>query len=117
MTSCSSLGAVADPLTIEWIRDRVTTEEYLLTLHADEERRNEGLEIRDLETVLTTGVILENYPKDPRGPSCLVYGEDQGMPIHVVCGKNRSEWLVIITVYRPSLPKWESPTRRRRGKR
>jgi hypothetical protein len=106
-----------DPLTTDWIRDRVASDQYLLTLHADEERRNEGLEISDLETALTTGVILEDYPNDPRGPSCLVNGESQGIPIHIVCGRNRSGWLVIITVYRPEPPKWESPARRRGDKR
>ncbi|MGH7480317.1 MAG: DUF4258 domain-containing protein [Candidatus Methylomirabilales bacterium] len=108
---------MTDSLTKEWIRQRVATNQYLLTLHADEERRSEGLEITDLETVLQTGVILEEYPNDPRGASCLVYGESEGIPVHVVCGRNRSGWLVIITVYSPEPPKWESPTRRRGGKR
>lgn len=104
---------MGESLTVQWIRDRVATDEYLFTLHADEERRNEGLEISDIETVLKAGVILEDYPDDPRGPSCLVYGESQGIPVHVVCGRNRSGWLVIITVYRPGPPRWESPTTRR----
>ncbi len=104
---------MTDPLTTDWIRDRVASDQYLLTLHADEERRNEGLEIADLETVLSSGVILENYPNDPRGPSCLVYGETQGIAVHVVCGRNRSGWLVIITVYSPGPSKWESPIKRR----
>jgi len=101
-------------LTKEWIRECVESGQYLLTLHADEERRNDGLGMVDLETALTNGMILESYPDDPRGPSCLVYGESHGIPVHVVCGGNRSGWLVVITVYRPSPPKWESPTRRRR---
>jgi len=104
---------MSDSLTTGWIRERIANNEYLLTLHADEERRNEGLEIADLETVLRNGVILEDYANDPRGPSCLVYGETQGIPVHVVCGRNRSGWLVIITVYSPGPPKWESPKRRR----
>ncbi|MFQ5830105.1 MAG: DUF4258 domain-containing protein [Candidatus Methylomirabilia bacterium] len=100
---------------MEWIRERVETDQYLLTIHADEERRNDGLEMADLETVLTGGVILEGYPEDPRGPSCLVSGESRRIPVLVVCGRNRSGWLVVITVYRPGRPKWESPTRRRSG--
>jgi len=102
-------------LTKEWIHERVETSQYLLSLHADEERRNDGLEMADLETVLTGGMILEGYPGDPRGPSCLVYGTSRGIPVHVVCGRSRSDWLVIITVYKPEPPKWETPTRRGKG--
>jgi hypothetical protein len=88
----------------------------LMDLSTIEERKNEpSRPFR--EYALTTGVILEDYPNDPRGPSCLVNGESQGIPIHIVCGRNRSGWLVIITVYRPEPPKWESPARRRGDKR
>ena len=102
-----------DLLTLEWIQERVRCGEYLLSLHADEERRADGLDIADLEEALLNGQMLEEYPEDRRGSSCLVYGTSQGQPIHVVCGKNRSEWMVVVTVYIPSEPKWQSPTKRR----
>ncbi len=80
--------------------------------NADEERRNEGLSIAEVEQALLNGRILEDYPQDPRGPSCLVYGDAGGQPIHVVCGRNRSGWLVLIIVYVPTMPKWKSQTER-----
>lgn len=102
-----------DHLMLEWIQERVRRREYLLSLHADEERRDDGLDMADLEEALLNGQILEEYPKDRRGPSCLVYGTFQGQPIHVICGRNQSGWMVVITVYIPSEPKWQSPTKRR----
>lgn len=99
-------------MDIEWIRAQIRHNQYLWTLHADEERRHDGLEIHDVEQVLLDGKVLEVYQNDPRGISCLVYGELKGVPIHVICGKNSKEWLVIITVYKPTLPKWKSPTER-----
>ena len=100
-------------LTREWISERVRKKEYLLSLHADEERRAEGLDITDLEEALLNGQVLEEYPNDHRGSSCLVYGTSQEQPIHVVCGRNKSGWMVVITVYIPSETKWQSPTKRR----
>ncbi len=94
------------------MRERVQRSEYLLSLHADEERRNDGLGLADIERTLLAGRVLEDYPDDPRGASCLVYGESGSGPVHVVCGANRSGWLVVITVYRPSAPKWKTPTER-----
>jgi hypothetical protein len=102
-----------EKLTLKWIHEKVQKDQYLLSLHADEERRADGLDIEDLEEALLNGKILEDYPEDTRGASCLLYGTSQERPVHVVCGKNRSGWLVIITVYVPSEPKWESPTKRR----
>ncbi len=48
--------------------ERVRKNEYLYTFHADEERRNEGLSIAEVEEALLNGRILEDYPNDPRGP-------------------------------------------------
>jgi hypothetical protein len=103
---------MASALQLSWIQERIRTNEYLYTLHADTERRDDGLSTVDVEDALLSGAILEDYPNDPRGPSCLVCGSARSQPIHVVCGRNRSEWLVLITVYVPTLPKWKSPMER-----
>ncbi len=34
---------------INWIRERIVNNEYLITLHADQERRNDNLDIADVE--------------------------------------------------------------------
>ncbi|MBI3268321.1 MAG: DUF4258 domain-containing protein [Planctomycetes bacterium] len=49
-------------LSIEWVRARVRASEYLFTLHADEERRNDSLDILEVETAMLSGTILEDYP-------------------------------------------------------
>ena len=58
--------------------------------------------------------IIEEYPLDPRGPSCLIYCEVNGMPEHVVVAypcamtasqKQLSELTFMITCYRPGGPK------------
>ena len=41
---------------------------------------------REVRDVLTTGIVIEDYPNDPRGASCLILGlGDKRRPIHVVC--------------------------------
>ena len=69
----------------------------------------------EIEKALITGQILEEYPDDPRGASCLVLGYgNEGYPIHIVCGKTLSGRLRIITIYIPSLPKWINEKIRRK---
>jgi hypothetical protein len=101
-------------LTIEWLQARIWASEYILTQHAEVERRNDDLSIADVESVILHGRILENYPEDPRGPSCLVLGVIGTRAVHVVCGRNTSNWLVVITVYIPTMPKWKSAIERNR---
>lgn len=101
-------------LTREWIADRLERESYVITRHAEVERRNDRLSIAEVEESLRNGTILEAYADDPRGPSCLVAGKAGERDVHVVCGRNTDDWLVIITVYIPSHPKWRTPTERNR---
>src|SRR3990167_9157607 len=99
-------------MNISWIRKKILSGDYLWSMHADVERRNDNLEIADVEKALTKGKILETYPEDPRGKSSLVYGYSKNQAIHIVCGKNKQDKLVIITVYKPTLPKWKNTTER-----
>lgn len=64
------------------------------------------------ETVLT-GEIIEEYPDDRRGESCLVFRVAQNRPIHVVCSP-KAEYLAIITAYLPAADQWSSDYKVRR---
>ncbi len=102
-------------ITAEFIRNEVENQSYELSLHADDERLNDELTIGQLESVLKGCEIIENYPSDPRGESCLAYGTTQiNTPVHIVCGKNSQGHLFIITVYVPTMPKWLNPRIRNR---
>lgn len=73
---------------------------------------NDRLSIREIETAIVNGRILESYPDTGRGESVLVAGfADSGTPIHIVYGR-RAESGVIITVYIPGPPKFVDPFRR-----
>jgi hypothetical protein len=74
--------------------------------------------IKDLHVVMSiaNGEVIENYPEDPRGHSCLVLEYvGPGKPMHAVCGLDPSGILIVITVYFPEPPKWiDERTRGRR---
>jgi hypothetical protein len=99
------------------IRQRMGTGIYEFSIHAQQERLEEDLDATDIEEAITGGEILEEYPNDPRGESCLILGYAQGGPIHAVVGwatgRTRGEKVLrIITVYIPRPPKWSSPRTR-----
>lgn len=102
-------------VTPDFIRAEIEKQSYEISLHADDERIADGLTISQLEFVLSNCEIIEQYPNDPRGESCLILGfTSDRIPIHVVCGKNRSGHLILITVYIPTMPKWKDPRTRNR---
>ncbi len=67
----------------------------------------------DVRYVVENGEIIEDYPNDPRGHSCLMLCKDlTDRPIHVVCSP-KDEFLAIITAYIPDNGQWSDDYRRR----
>ncbi|OGQ82205.1 MAG: hypothetical protein A3F90_10215 [Deltaproteobacteria bacterium RIFCSPLOWO2_12_FULL_60_19] len=100
------------------IRQLVRQGDYEFSVHAQQERLEDNLDITEIESALLGNAeILEEYPNDPRGESCLVLGFTESRPAHVVLGWAKrkldgSKRLRIITVYIPRLPKWANPRTR-----
>src|SRR5207237_9787026 len=72
------------------------------------------ISVAEVRRVVRTGQLIEDYPDDARGHSCLILGRGkERRPIHIVCSP-KSDYLVIITAYVPSDQEWEDNFRRRR---
>jgi len=70
----------------------------------------------EVRNVIDMGEVIEDYPEDSRGHSCLLLGEGEGhRPIHVVCAP-KADYLAIITAYVPSADEWDVSYRQRRSK-
>ena len=70
----------------------------------------------EVRGVIERGEIIEDYPGDPRGHSCLMFGfSNQNRYLHLVCAP-KDEYLAIITAYIPDKNEWEPGFRVRRGK-
>jgi len=103
-------------MDIRDIREKFESSKYETSFHAEKERYAEDIKISDIENVISNCEIIEDYPDDPRGPSCLILGYSEGRPIHIVCGFTLIKWLRIITIYTPKLPKWiDERTRAKEG--
>jgi hypothetical protein len=68
----------------------------------------------EVKAVVTQGELIEDYPSDPRGRSCLMLGFGEGgRVVHVVCSP-KDEYLAIITAYLPDPAQWSEDFRQRR---
>ena|ERR1017187_9211318 len=69
---------------------------------------------QDVLLVIQNGEVIEDYPNDPRGHSCLLLGTGEGgRTIHVVCSP-KQDHLTIITSYVPEKDLWHEGFRKRR---
>jgi hypothetical protein len=100
-------------VNIEEIKAKVGRNQYVYTLHADIERKAEGLTIVQIERAILSAEVLEEYPDAGRGESCLIVGFADSIPIHIVCGL-RGDKIAVITVYIPRHPKFIDPWTRGR---
>lgn len=67
----------------------------------------------DVATAIRVGEIIEDYPSDARGHSCLILGDGPGgRPIHVVCAPKLG-YLAVITAYVPDPDQWSPDFRTR----
>jgi hypothetical protein len=71
---------------LDGIKRKVETGDYRLTLHAFERCVERNVSPDELKDVILSGEIIESYPEDKYGPSCLIYGTTETEKIlHVQC--------------------------------
>jgi hypothetical protein len=69
----------------------------------------------EVRRVVNTGEVIEDYPEDARGHSCVVLGHGtDSRPLHVVCAP-KAEYLAIITASLPRSDQWEADWRTRKS--
>jgi hypothetical protein len=104
-------------MQIDEIRRLVRSGDYEFSIHAQQERLEDDLDVEEVEAAILAGEIIEDYPDDPRGPCCLVSGKAGDRPVHAVVGWARRQTgsdrvLRVITMYIPQPPKWSDPRTR-----
>lgn len=67
----------------------------------------------EIREATNRGEIIEEYPDDTRGSSCLILYNDLERAIHVVCSP-KPEYLAIITAYIPDPGQWSPDFRTRK---
>ena len=88
--------------------------EYIYRLHAIERMFQRNISEQQVQDVIIKGEVVESYSDDKPYPSYLVLGYSQGVAFHVVYAVDEEDNIIVITVYRPSLEKWQNDLRTRK---
>ncbi len=100
---------------IEAIRSKFLFDQFEFSKHATDQSILREISVDEIRQAIKTGEIIEDYPNDKYGPSCLILGfTDNQRPIHIICSYPARPLIKIITVYEPNPAEWiENKIRRR----
>ncbi len=103
-------------IAVDSIRARIKARHYLLTKHAADQLITRDISTADMEqALLGEAEMIEDYPQDKYGPSCLILGyTDAGRALHVQCAYSDPTVVKIVTVYEPDPARWTDMRIRRR---
>ncbi len=92
---------------IDEIRQKVAANQFEFSKHAADQSILRRISIDELREAVAEGEIIEDYPADKYGPSCLIFGMTrESRPLHVQCSYPVRPLLKIITVYEPDEDLW-----------
>ena len=103
-------------VTFERICAAITRRRVHVSEHAYDEAVEEELQILEVIEGTPRGEVIEDYPQDPRSPSCLVLLQASSSgALHAVWafdpGPGRA---ILVTVYRPDPARWSDDLKTRR---
>ena len=94
-------------MTIEKIRQKIAQGQFEYSRHAVDQSIIRRISVRELREAIATGEIIEDYPDDKYGPSCLVFGlTSANRPVHIQCSYPSRPLIKIVTVYEPDPERW-----------
>ena len=93
--------------SISEIQRKVANDQFEFSRHAVDQSIIRRISVQELREAVSNGDVIEDYPTDKYGPSCLIHGRTSaGRPIHVQCSYPSRPMVKIITVYEPDPDRW-----------
>lgn len=98
------------------IRDKIADGLFEYSKHAVDQSIVRGIAVHELREAIAGGAVVEDYPDDRYGPSCLIGGRTAaGRSLHVQCSYPSRSLVRIITLYEPDPQRWTDLRTRRRS--
>lgn len=89
------------------IRAKVGRDEFEYSRHALDQSILRHIRVDELREAICACELVEDYPEDKYGPSCLLLGFSRaGRPLHVQCSYPSRGLIKVITVYEPDPSRW-----------
>lgn len=102
-------------LRLSKIQRKITVGLFEFSRHAVDQSIIRDITVQEVKEAINKNArIIEDYPMDKYGPSCLILGfTSQNRPLHIQCSYPSRPLLKIITLYEPDPEKWMDFEKRR----
>jgi hypothetical protein len=96
------------------IRRKIAARQYEFSKHAVDQTIIRDIGVAELEEAISNrSEVIEDYPEDKYGPTCLILGFTRASrPLHVQCSYPSRPLVKIVTVYEPDPGLWIDLRRR-----
>ncbi|MBP6003843.1 MAG: DUF4258 domain-containing protein [Pyrinomonadaceae bacterium] len=92
---------------IDEIREKIAAGSFEFSKHAVDQSILRGISVQELRDAIQSGEIIEDYPDDKYGPSCLIFGmTPEKRPLHLQCSYPSRPLIKIVTLYEPDENLW-----------
>jgi hypothetical protein len=94
---------------LEEIRGKILRRQYEFSRHAVDQSIVRHICVAEIEEAISNRPeLIEDYPEDKYGPSCLILGFTVvGRPLHVQCSYPTRPLIKVITLYEPDPLAWD----------
>ncbi len=87
---------------------KIKKRQYEFSKHAVDQSIVRNISVSEIEEAMSgNAVIIEDYPNDKYGPSCLILGYTKNeRPLHLQCSYPSRPLIKIVTLYQPDSELW-----------
>jgi hypothetical protein len=99
---------------IDQLRQKISRGQMEYSLHAVRQMVARDISPEEVAQTVLAGEVIEDYPDDKYGPSCLVFGVAADKRVlHVQCTHPSRPLVKVITAYEPDPAEWDKTFKRR----
>jgi hypothetical protein len=93
---------------LEEIQTKILRRQYEFSKHAVDQSIVRDISVAEMEEAISGRIeVVEDYPDDKYGPSCLILGFTKaGRPLHLQCSYPSRPLIKVITLYEPDPDLW-----------
>ena len=99
---------------IDEIRRKIEADQFEFSKPATDQSLIRGISVQEVRELFGSAEVIEDYPEDKYGPSCLIFGKTLAeRPLHIQCSYPSRPLIKVITLYEPDPARWIDFKRRR----
>ena len=92
---------------LDELQRKFAADEFEYSQHALDQTLRRNISVGEVREAVATGEVIEDYPNDKYGPSCLLLGWTASRrPVHVQCSYPSRPLVKVITIYEPDPNLW-----------